>query len=280
MSPALTRVVKRLHHHLGRYLDRNGPALSRAGVAMSAPQAGETETLATLLAGLGHPEPVESLFMLETFLKADVHITATNFSSLLRDRGHEVAEEKAAGILELFTSLGFAERHHTEDGRVLYEPSRPGHHHDHIICSGCGRTTEFNQPDVDHMIEKIACEENFSHLQHKLVIYGLCPDCRRRRHEGLPLADTRVGEEVVLVGFNGPADSKHRLKDMGLRRGARLKVLGEQSGSIILMFDGCRLAMGPEMAAGVVVRSIVPDHCGPHNLKHRQYCPHCPKDDS
>lgn len=280
MSPTLTRVVQRLHHHLGRYLARCGPAMSRAGVTKTDPHAGETEALATLLAGLGHQEPVESLFMLETFLKADVHLTASIFSRLMTDRGYEVSEEKAATVLELFTSLGFAEKNHTEDGRILYEPSRPGHHHDHIICSGCGQTTEFNQPAVDHLIEKIACEENFSHLQHKLVIYGLCPECRRRRHEGLPLAETKVGEMVKVVGFKARDELKQRLSDLGLRRGAVLKVLGEQSGSMIVLFDCCRLALGPEMSEAVIVQALERDHCGPHRTKHRKYCPHCPKDDS
>lgn len=280
MSPTLTRVVRRLHHHLGRYLDRCGPALTRVGLSMTAPHAGETEALATLLAGLGHQDPVESLFMLETFLKADIHLTAPIFSRLMKERGHEVGEEKAAGVLELFTSLGFAERHHTEDGRILYEPNRPGHHHDHIICSGCGRTTEFNQPAVDHLIEKIACEEDFSHLQHKLVIYGICPECRRRRHEGLPLAETKVGELVSVIGFNGPDDLKHRLGAMGLRRGARLKVLGERSGSMIVMFDCSRLALGPEMSQAVIVRAVESDHCVLNRQEHQQYCPHCPKGDA
>lgn len=277
MSPTLTRVVRRLHHHLGRYLDRCGPALSQAGLVMAPPQAGETEALATLLAGLGHQDPVEHLFMLETFLKADVHLTAPIFSRLMSERGHEVSEEKAAAVLELFNSLGFAERHHTEDGRILYEPSRPGHHHDHLICSGCGQTTEFNRPEVDHLIEKIACEEDFSHLQHKLVIYGLCPDCRRRRHEGLPLAETKVGELVTVVSFKGPAELRHRLGALGLRRGAQLKVLGEQSGSMIVLFDCSRLALGPEMSQAVIVRAVESDHCGLHHRERRKYCPHCPR---
>lgn len=277
MSPALTRVVRKLHHHLGRYLDRYSPALSPAKPAVIPPQSGENQALATLLADLGHQDPVESLFLLETFLKADIHLTAPIFSRLMKERGQEVSEEKAAGVLELFTSLGLAERHHTEDGRVLYEPNRPGHHHDHIICSGCGRTTEFNQPEVDHLIEKIACEEDFSHLQHKLVIYGLCPECRRRRHEGLPLAETKVGELVTVVGFNGPIDLKHRLGGMGLRRGTRLKVLGEQSGSMIVLFDCSRLALGPEMSQAVIVRAVESDHCVLNRLEQRQYCPHCPK---
>jgi len=217
---------------------------------------------------VGQQDTVEALFMLETFLKVDMHLTAPIFSGLLKDRGFEISVEKTAGALEMFTSLGFAEKHHTEDDRVFYEPSYPGSHHDHIICSGCGRTTEFNKPDVDQLIEKIACDEDYVHLQHKLIIYGLCHSCRRRRHEGLPLAETKVGEVVMVVDFSGPPELTRRLADLGLRGGTRLKVLGEQSGSIIVLSGCCRLAMGPEMSAAVIVRSV---ERGGHGSRCKKY---------
>lgn len=273
MSAALTKMAQSLHRHLGRYLDRCSGQGEGEGLVKTSPHAGETEALATLLNGLGHQNTVEPLLMLEVFLSVGEHLTADNFVKLLKSQGHEVSEEKAAGALELFTSLGFAAKNYAEDGRVIYEHNRPGLHHDHIICSGCGRTVEFNRPDVDGLIEKIACDENFCHLDHRLVIYGLCPTCRRRRHEGLPLAETKVGETVVVMDFNGSDESKVRLRDLGLRRGARLKILGEQSGSIIILFDGCRLAMGPEMSAGLLVRATGKNYCrkpalGPHNHHH------------
>ena len=276
MSAALTKMAQSLHRHLGRYLDRCGCPGSNRGAVKISPHADETEALVTLLAGLGHQNTVEPLLMLEAFLSSGEHLTAASFAEKLKERGHEVSEEKAAEALQLFTSLGFAAKNFTEDGRVLYEHTRPGLHHDHIICSGCGRTVEFNRPDVDGLIEKIACDESFYHLDHRLVIYGLCPSCRRRRHDGLPLAETKVGETVVVVDFSGSDDLKIRLRDLGLRRGARLKILGEQSGSIIVLFDGCRLAMGPELASGLVVRATGGRHChqpgfGPH---HHRGCEH------
>lgn len=261
MSAALTKMAQKIHRRLGNYLDRCGCRGLPDGTTKTTAYADEAEALATLLTGLGHHNTLESLLMLEVFLASGEHLTAVDFARLLGERGHEVTEEKAADTLELFRSLGFAINNYTEDGRALYEHIRPGLHHDHIICSGCGRTVEFNRSDVDGLIEKIACDENFSHIDHRLLIYGLCPACRRRRHDGLSLAETSVGEMVMVVGFKGSGDLKRRLRDLGLRRGIRLKVLGEQSGSAIVLFEGCRLAMGPEMAAGLIVRATGRNAC-------------------
>ena len=274
MNAALTNIARRLHSQLGRFLDNHDESPGREPGGASPllhdehhhgrrrvdgrpmDKAMDAASFSALLAGLGYTDPVEPLFMLEAFLSAGTHLTAPEFSKFLKNRGRDISTEKAAGALELFTSLGLADKMPAEDGQILYEHTHPGLHHDHIICSGCGRATEFHRPDVDGLIEKIAGDEDFAHLHHKLTIYGLCPECRRRRHEGLPLAETAVGETVVVVGFSGAEAVERRLGDMGLRRGARLRILGEQSGSMIVLSDGCRLAMGPEMAEGVMVRAV------------------------
>lgn len=288
MNTALTEVARRLHRRLGRFLDHHDKPLRperegelpilhdehhhgrHRGDGRPMDRAMDAETFSALLAGLGYTNPMEPLFMLEAFLSAGTHLTAPEFSRFLKNRGRDISAEKAAGALELFTSLGLAEKNHAEDGQIIYEHTHPGLHHDHIICSGCGRATEFHRPDVDGLIETIAGDEHFTHLHHKLTIYGLCPECRRRRRIGLPLADTAVGETVVVVGFNGSESIKNRLGDMGLRRGARLRILGEQSGSMIVLLDGCRLAMGPEMAEGVMVRAVGQ---GRHHGDHRHHGP-------
>jgi Fur family ferric uptake transcriptional regulator len=258
-------MARRLHDQLGRYLDRQGPVYGRPDPP---PPQRESEALAQVLDGLGHQNPVEQLLMLEAFLSAgqEEHLSARSFSELLQSQGHDISTEKAASALELFSALGFAEKNYAEDGRVLYESSRPGLHHDHIICGGCGRTVEFERPDVDQLIEKIACDENYCHLSHRLVVRGLCPDCRLRRRAGLPLAETTAGELVLVVGFEGPEEIKQRLAGLGVHRGARMKVLGEQTGSMIVMLDGCRLALGPEMSSGIIVRAIIHRRCQPRIL--------------
>lgn len=267
MNTAFARMARRLHHHLGRYLDRHngGSNLNLDHGVKTNPYADEKEALTTILEGLGHQNPKEPMFMLDVFLSSGLHMTADDFQKLLADRGLVISRDRAAVSLEFFTAMGLAERHYSKDGLAIYEHSGPGRHHDHIICSGCGRNVEFNRPDVDHLIEKIACEEEFCHLDHKLVIYGLCPECRQRRATGIPLSETTVGEVVYVVQLNGDEDMVRRLSDLGLHKNARLKILGEQSGAMIVMHDNCRLAMGPEMSAMVMVRALgrrQQRHCG------------------
>ena len=258
MTETIAQVARRIHHHLGRYLERrSGPGkYGLNGAAKTSPHVGEKEALATILSGLGHPNPEEPMFMLDVFLSSGCHLTAEDFQALMAENGQAISLDRAQVSLEFFTAMGFSERHYTESGQALYEKGGPDRHHDHIICSGCGRNVEFNRPEVDHLIEKIACEEEFCHLQHKLIIYGLCPECRERRAVGLPLSETSVGEVVKVARLEGDEEMARRLSGLGLHKGSRLKVLGEQSGAMIVLQDNCRLALGPELSAKVMVQTV------------------------
>ncbi len=253
-------MARRLHSCLGRYLDRHIPCASEPLLNNKRPvQTQEGPSLNRLLSSLGHRDPAKPLFMLESFLSAGVHLSAEDFAAVLKGAGRDTSPEEAGQALELFCALGFAQKLFTEDGRPFYEYLRPDLHHDHILCSGCGQTVEFHQPLVDNLIETIACDENFSQLSHRLIIYGLCPECRRRRQEGIPLTEAASGEVLRVLSLTGSEEIKKRLEALGLRRGSALRILGGQTGAVIVMLEGCRLAMGPDLAAAVMVRGGKPE---------------------
>jgi len=63
-----------------------------------------------------------------------------------------------------------------EDGSVRYRVSRGGHHH-HLICSECGAVAEFNDPDLDSLIQRNAGSQRFALASHSLELYGRCAAC-------------------------------------------------------------------------------------------------------
>jgi Fur family ferric uptake transcriptional regulator len=63
-----------------------------------------------------------------------------------------------------------------EDGSIRYGLSQGEHHH-HLICSACGRVTEFADADIDARIALSAERFQFELAGHSLELYGLCHDC-------------------------------------------------------------------------------------------------------
>ena len=83
--------------------------------------------------------------------------------------------------LKLLTESGVVQEHHFGDGHTRYELSDEDAHHDHLICLECGSITEFEEPAVEALQDRIAQRHNFQVTAHKHELYGTCADCQKKR---------------------------------------------------------------------------------------------------
>ncbi|WP_353663005.1 Fur family transcriptional regulator [Hydrogenimonas sp. SS33] len=54
-------------------------------------------------------------------------------------------------------------------------------HHDHIICTKCGKILEFFDEAIEKKQERIAREYGFLMQDHSLKIFGICPECQKKK---------------------------------------------------------------------------------------------------
>ncbi len=52
-------------------------------------------------------------------------------------------------------------------------------HHDHLICTACGKIIEFFDETIERRQEEIARAFDFAMSDHTMKIVGLCSDCRK-----------------------------------------------------------------------------------------------------
>ena len=52
-------------------------------------------------------------------------------------------------------------------------------HHDHLICTECGKIIEFENEKIEALQEKIAKENGFKLTEHLMQLYGVCPECQK-----------------------------------------------------------------------------------------------------
>jgi len=75
---------------------------------------------------------------------------------------------------------GLVDRVDFGDGRMHFEcASEDDEHHDHMICSSCGKVIEFYNIEIEALQLAICREHGFMPTEHTLHIYGLCADCQR-----------------------------------------------------------------------------------------------------
>ena len=152
-----------------------------------------------------------------------------------------------------WVDLGFAQKKHFEGQPPRYEHRHLGNHHDHIICTKCGKIVEFSNDEMERLQRRIAALQGFHILQHKMEIYGLCSQCLETRRPLVPLALAKAGERIVIKDILGGREARARLASMGLRPGDCLEVISNNGlGRLIIGHGSTRLAVGRGIAQKIM----------------------------
>jgi Fur family ferric uptake transcriptional regulator len=196
----------------------------------------------------------DRLNVIDTFLSTEEHVTLEEFMALLKERGFSYTSDFVRLCLNRWVEQGFAQKKHFEGQPPRYEHHHLGKHHDHLICTKCGKIIEFHNNDLERLQMKIAMERQFHMLQHKMEIYGLCAECMTERSPLMPLDSARTGERVIIKEIIGGRAVKGRLASMGFRSGDVLEIINnEGQGRLIIGHGNTRLAIGRGMATNLIV---------------------------
>lgn len=202
-----------------------------------------------------HVDHFEERFkVLDAFLQTERHLTASELTQMLADKGHSVDLSFVSETLKLMCRFGFAHRNRFNNGEIRYEHFHLGQHHDHMVCTKCQRIVEFRDQALEDLQARIAEANGFHMLQHRMEIYGICSRCMETRTRRMPLTMTKPGERLVIVEFNGGPPARMRLMSMGLRVGDTLDVITNvNKGQLVVAIDFKRYVLGRGLAQKILV---------------------------
>lgn len=119
--------------------------------------------------------------IVDTFFHADNHVSIEELLAQVRAKDPRVGYATVYRTLKLLTECGVANERRFGDGLTRYELADDASHHDHLICVECGDITEFEEPRIEELQEKIAKKYGFELRSHKHELYGLCAKCKSLR---------------------------------------------------------------------------------------------------
>lgn len=105
------------------------------------------------------------------------HVSADEIMDRLRADGEAVGKATVYRTLGLLVEAGLIREHDFGEGFRRYEPSPTRPHHEHLVCTRCGKVIEFEAPEIERLEAEIAGRHRFVPDHHKVEIYGLCEDC-------------------------------------------------------------------------------------------------------
>ena len=121
--------------------------------------------------------------VLEVFLTCEYHITANQLVELVHKKNPKIGIATVYRTLKLITEAGIARAVEFGDGTMRYEHDYGHEHHDHIVCIRCGMFREINNDGIESEQVAIAGKLGFSLIRHKMVLYGVCPVCRKKEQK-------------------------------------------------------------------------------------------------
>jgi Fur family ferric uptake transcriptional regulator len=128
--------------------------------------------------GLKYTEQRE--IVLSILLHASEHLTAEEIYNEIK----KTFPKSNIGIATVYRALSFLEDVDLitsitfgTDGKK-YE-SNAKSHHDHLICTSCGKIIEFVDEEIEKRQDKIAKKNKFSITSHSMQLYGTCETCQK-----------------------------------------------------------------------------------------------------
>jgi Fur family ferric uptake transcriptional regulator len=121
--------------------------------------------------------------ILDMFLRTEDHLSSEDLYRLVQKVDPDIGQTTVYRTLKLLTEAGLAREVRFGDGRAHYEHNYKHQHHDHMICSECGRIIEFFSAELEAIQDAMAAKHRFQVTQHLLRIIGICAECRRAMKE-------------------------------------------------------------------------------------------------
>lgn len=118
------------------------------------------------------------------FFATNTHISAEALYRRVSGRDPRIGLVTVYRTLKLLKEAGLAHERQFGEGRALFEHASSERHHDHMICTDCGKITEFANCKIEALQEQVARRFAFTLQYHKLELYGLCRDCRANVSRG------------------------------------------------------------------------------------------------
>ena len=103
-----------------------------------------------------------------------MHLSADEIHNKLVDHNESIGLATVYRVLTQLEVAGLIQKNQFSDNQSSYEIKKQ--HHDHLICTKCGKIIEFMNDDLETLQEKISDKYQFRLDSHVMTLFGVCRD--------------------------------------------------------------------------------------------------------
>jgi Fur family ferric uptake transcriptional regulator len=141
--------------------------------------------------------------IVEAFLEAaGEHLSLDELLERAKARQPSVGYATVYRTMKVLAESGLAIEHKFAEGQVRYEAAVDGGHHDHLICTLCGKILEFEDDRVEQFQHEVAAAHQMRVVSHRHEIYAECvrSDCPDRPASGVAATRGPQGNAGTIAG--------------------------------------------------------------------------------
>lgn len=153
------------------------PAPARVGTAGAAAM----ERFRAWLRERNLPATPQRLAIADILFSAERQLAAEEVARELAVRGTKIGTATVYRTLDVLVESGLVVERDFSEGFRRFEPVREAVERQALRCTACGRVEAFPDADLERRIAHAAESRGFARDRHRLVVYGICRDCRARR---------------------------------------------------------------------------------------------------
>jgi Fur family ferric uptake transcriptional regulator len=124
------------------------------------------------------PLTPQRLAIADLLLNSGRHLSAEDVVAGVARNGLKVGTATVYRTIDVLLESGYLVEQNRGEGFRRFEANRDLPHHEHLLCTVCGRVTEFSEPALERMTHRVADAHGYVRERHRLVIYGTCADCQ------------------------------------------------------------------------------------------------------
>lgn len=121
--------------------------------------------------------------VLDVFLATEKHLTTQQLHDLVRKKHAGIGYATVARSVKLMCEAGVCRQVDFGDGSQRFEHKYGHEHHDHLICTKCGKFEEIYSPELEKIQNELVSKYGYVQENHKLDIFGLCPRCSKKKRK-------------------------------------------------------------------------------------------------
>jgi Fur family ferric uptake transcriptional regulator len=127
------------------------------------------------------PVTAQRLAVADLLFASDHPRSAEEIADGLGARGIRVGTATVYRTLDVLVESGLVIERDLGEGFLRFEAASDESMHDHLRCTSCGRLELFRDDGVELLAERVAAQHGMDRERQRLVIHGICADCRAGR---------------------------------------------------------------------------------------------------